>query len=257
MGKNTTYLIDLDGTMYCGNTLILGAKVFIDWLLEKNIPFLFLTNNATRTARQNVEHMERLGFQGIREEHFFTSAMASARYVAKESSLRKAFVIGMEGLREALLKEGFQIVEKNADFVFVGLDKNANYRRYSDALAQLLNGAQLIGTNFDRMIATSEGFDVGNGAIVHMLEYASGQTSPRIGKPYAPILELAMEAHGLTKEDVILIGDNLETDIRLGYEQDVRTIFVTTGVHHPSDMERLAIYADRVVDDLRELISEE
>ena len=256
MKNKKTYLIDLDGTMYCGNTLIEGAKVFIDWLLEKEIPFLFLTNNATRTARQNVEHMEKLGFQGIKEEHFFTSAMASARYVAKQSPLRKAFVIGMDGLKEALEKEGFTIVDRGADFVFVGLDKQADYRRYSDALGELLRGATLIGTNLYRIIATSEGFDVGNGSVVTMLEYASGQTSPRIGKPYAPILDLALEAFDLSKEYAVLIGDNLETDIRLGYEQKVETVFVTTGVHHEPDMERLHIYADRVVDDLRELIDE-
>ena len=254
MAGKRTYFLDLDGTMYRGDTLIEGAKAFIDWLLATSQSFLFLTNNATRTARQNVEHMERLGYQGIKEEHFFTSAMASARYVAKHSDKRKAFVIGMDGLKEALLQEGFTIVEKNADFVFVGLDKQADYRRYSDALKELLNGACLIGTNYDRIIATSEGYDVGNGSIVTMFEYASSQTSPRIGKPYAPILELALEQLHLQKEQVILIGDNLETDIRLGYEQAIETVLVTTGVHQRTDMERLHIFADHVVDDLRELI---
>lgn len=87
-----------------------------------------------------------------------------------------------------------------------------------------------------------------------MLEYASSQQSPRIGKPYAPILDLALEELQLKKEDVIIVGDNLETDIRLGFEQNVETVLVTTGVHKKEDMERLGIYADHVVDDLRELI---
>lgn len=254
MRKNKTFLLDLDGTMYCGNTLIEGAKVFVDWLLEQKQDFLFLTNNATRTAEQNVAHMEKMGYRGIEGRHFFTSAMASARYVAKQSSLRRVYVIGMDGLKEALETEGFQIVDCDADFVFVGLDKFADYRKYSDALSQLLSGAKLIGTNFDRIIATSEGFDVGNGSIVVMLEYASSQQSPRIGKPYAPILDLALEELQLKKEDVIIVGDNLETDIRLGFEQNVETVLVTTGVHKKEDMERLGIYADHVVDDLRELI---
>lgn len=249
-----TYLIDLDGTMYCGNTLLEGAKVFIDALLERGQPFLFLTNNATRTRAQNVAHMEAMGFRGILEEHFFTSAMASAAYVAKRSTKRRAFYIGMDGLREALREAGFTIVEEDADFVFVGLDKQADYRKYSRALQLLLKGAQLIGTNYDRIIATSEGFDVGNGSIVTMLEYASSQRSPKIGKPYAPMLELALERLSLKKDDVILIGDNLETDIRLGYDNGVESVFVTTGVHQRSDMERLQVFADRVVDDLRELL---
>ena len=73
MGCEKTYLLDLDGTMYCGDTLIEGARIFVDWLLASGRSFLFLTNNATRTARQNVAHMEKLGYRGIREEHFFTT----------------------------------------------------------------------------------------------------------------------------------------------------------------------------------------
>ena len=88
-----------------------------------------------------------------------------------------------------------------------------------------------------------------------MLEYASGQRSPKIGKPCAPILLLALEQLQLTKEDVVIVGDNLETDIALGASQGVETVLVTTGVHQRADMERLQIYADHVIDDLRELIT--
>ncbi len=252
--REKTYLLDLDGTMYCGDTPIEGAVRFVEWMLAQGQPFLFLTNNATRTAQENADHMQKLGYQGITPQHFFTSAMASARYVAEQSEKRRAFVIGMQGLREALCNEGFLLCEQDADFVFVGLDRNADYRRYSDALAQLLQGAKLIGTNDDRIIATSAGFDVGNGSVVAMLEYASGQRSPHIGKPHAPILELALRQLGLTKEEVVIVGDNLETDIALGVNQQVETVLVTSGVHRREDMARLGIYADRVVDDLRELI---
>ena len=101
---NKTCLIDLDGTMYCGDTLIEGAKRFIDWMLEHQHPFLFLTNNATRTRAENVAHMEKLGYRGIKPSHFFTSAMASAAYVAKQSHKRRAYVIGMAGAALMLSK---------------------------------------------------------------------------------------------------------------------------------------------------------
>ena len=230
MNMNKTCLIDLDGTMYCGDTLIPGAKIFIDWMLAQGHAFLFLTNNATRTRAENAAHMEKLGYRGILPSHFFTSAMASAAYVAKRSDRRRAYYIGMAGLEEALLEQGFELVKEQADFVFVGLDKTADYRRYSDALKQLLDGARLIGTNTDRLIATSQGFDIGNGSIVNMDK-----------------LQLA-------KEDVVVIGDNLETDIRLGFDHGVETVFVTSGVHQREDIARLGVYPDHVVDDLRELI---
>lgn len=82
--KNKVFLIDLDGTMYKGSTIIDGAKELIDYLIKNDRPFLFLTNNARRTGIQNVEHMEKMGFTGIRPEHFFTSAMAAAAHIAKK-----------------------------------------------------------------------------------------------------------------------------------------------------------------------------
>ncbi|MEG0329458.1 MAG: HAD-IIA family hydrolase [Longicatena sp.] len=249
-----TYLIDLDGTMYRGTQIIEGAKEFIDDLLARDEKFVFLTNNAKRTKAQNVEHMVKMGFKGIQEEHFFTSSMAAARYTAKNYDGRNAYYIGQDGLKEALCNEGFTISEEDVDFVFVGLDVEGNYEKYSKALGFLLQGAQLIGTNNDRLLAKPSGFNVGNGSIVAMFEYAIGKESPRIGKPYAPILEEALLYFGLTKEDVIVLGDNLETDILLGVHNGVETTFVTSGVHHVEDIEKLQIHPTNIVNDLRELI---
>lgn len=249
-----TYLIDLDGTMYRGSEIIPGAKEFIDALIEKKQRFVFLTNNAKRTKRQNVEHMEKMGFTGIKEEHFFTSSMAAAKYTAARYSGRNAYYIGQDGLKEALLENGFRICEENVDFVFVGLDIEGTYEKYSKALGFLLQGAELIGTNNDRLLAKPGGFNVGNGSIVAMFEYAIGKQSPKIGKPHAPILEEALKYFELNKEDCILLGDNLETDILLGVDNGVETTFVTSGVHHREDIERLGIQPTNIIDDLRELI---
>lgn len=249
-----TYLIDLDGTMYRGDQCIDGAIAFINYLLSNNISFLFVTNNATRTRKQNVEHMERLGFQGIKEEHFYTSSIAAAKYMKKHSQKRKAWFIGKKGLEEALIQEGFQITEDHPDFVFVGLDVEGSYDLYSKALRFLLNGAKLIGTNADRRLASNEGYIIGNGSVIKMLEYASGQVSEKIGKPYAPMLEGVLDYLQLSKEDVIIIGDNLETDIALGTQHGVETIFVTSGVHQKSDCEELQIFPTKRIENLKELI---
>ena len=249
-----TYLIDLDGTMYRGTEIIEGAKEFIDACIANNDHFVFLTNNAKRTKKQNVEHMVKMGFTGIKEEHFFTSSMAAARYVAGNYDGRNAYYIGQDGLQEALLESGFHITEEQVDFVFVGLDIEGSYEKYSKALRYLLNGAELIGTNNDRLLAQPGGFNIGNGSVVAMFEYAIGKESPKIGKPHAPILEEALKYFNIRKEDCILLGDNLETDILLGVDNDVETTFVTSGVHTREDVERLHIYPTNIVDDLRELI---
>lgn len=254
---NKTYLIDLDGTMYRGSEIIEGAKEFIDYLIQSEHPFCFLTNNAMRTKKQNVEHMEKMGFTGIKEENFFTSSMAAAKYIAKHNSGRKAWMIGQDGLKEALEDEGFTITKENADFMFVGLDRTATYEAYCEALDIVLRGAQLVGTNTDRLLAKPGGFQVGNGSIVHMFEYASGQQSPKLGKPYAPILEECLNYYRISKDEAIILGDNLETDILLGVENGVETIMVTSGVHDENDIERLHIKPDQVIHNVIDLIGKE
>lgn len=250
------YLIDLDGTMYRGTKQIEGANVFIEELQKRGATFYFLTNNSKRTKKQNVEHMEQLGFKNIKEEQFFTSAMAATCYAKKHMKGNRAYYIGEDGLHEALLENGFEICEDDVDLVFVGLDNQATYEKYSKALGYLINGAKLIGTNDDRMLPQPDGFKIGNGSIVHMFEYASGQTSPKIGKPHDVILEEALAYLGCEKKDVVLIGDNLETDILLGVRNDIETVFVTSGVHQEEDMKRLDIHPTRIVHDLRELLSD-
>ena len=118
----------------------------------------------------------------------------------------------------------------------------------------LLQGAKLIGTNKDRILAKPGGFEVGNGSIVAMFEYATHTQSPDIAKPSKTMLDLFLSYFHLHKDDVILIGDNLETDIRLGYENNVQTIFVETGVHTRNDIARLDIHPTWTVSNLMECL---
>lgn len=254
--KDKIFLIDLDGTMYRGDTIIEGAKQFIDYLIENDREFLFLTNNARRTGIQNVKHMEKMGFTGIRPEHFFTSSMAAAAHIAKKDAAHKRCnYIGEDGLKEALMQQGFTICEEDVDYLFVGLDINATYQTYSKALTHLLKGAKLVGTNSDRLLAKDDGFNVGNGSIVAMFEHATNQKSEKIGKPYEPILLEALSYLEKTKDECAIIGDNLETDIKLGVDYGVDTIFVISGVHTLEDSNKLGIEPTITISNLKELIS--
>jgi len=248
--------LDLDGTMYRGTQIMDGGADLMDALHRHHHPYLFLTNNSKRTKKQNAEHMLKMGYANIKEDDFYTSAMAAARYVHCHYTQRKAFYIGEDGLKEALSDQGFVLTEDHPDFVFIGLDQKADYQKYSKAVNALKNGAILIGTNHDRLLAQPNGFAVGNGSVVAMMEYASNQKSPCIGKPYVPILEGALSVTGLKKEDVLIVGDNLETDILLGKEHGVETAFVLGGVHSETDIKRLGIYPDRIIANLRELLVE-
>lgn len=251
-----TLFLDLDGTMYRGTQIMPGGKELIRALQEHKHPYLFLTNNSKRTRKQNALHMLQMGYENISENDFFTSAMAAAIYVRKHYHQRRAFVIGEDGLKEALIEQGFELCEEHSDFVFVGLDQTADYHKYSKAVNELRNGAKLIGTNHDRLLAQPGGFALGNGSVVAMLEYASNQKSPCIGKPYAPILKEALALRGLSKQEVLLVGDNLETDIQLGIAHGVETALVLGGVHDVKDIARLGIHPNRIYHNLKELLVE-
>lgn len=250
------YLIDLDGTMFRGTQACLGAIDWINLLHYKNIPFAFLTNNSSRTQQQACEHMVKMGFQNISPEHFFTSAMAASRYIAKYYAKRKVFAIGSEGLMNALSEMGFELVDQNADFVFVGMTAAGNVGLYSRALREIMKGAIFVGTNNDRRIPLDEGLCIGNGSVIALLEYASGIESIKIGKPYPPMMETALEYLGLQQSSCILVGDNLETDIMCGVQAGIDTVLVLGGVHGREDCDRLQVFPTRIVSGLQELIDE-
>lgn len=254
--KDKVFLLDLDGTMYAGTEIIPAAKRLIDRLHAAHRTYYFLTNNAMRTPGENARHMLDMGFEHIRPEQFFNSAMAAAMYAGSLHLGKTAWMIGQEGLRQALEHQGFEITEDHPDFLFVGLDRQADYREYSRGLRCLLDGAKLIGTNMDRILAAPDGFDIGNGSIVKMFEYASGQKSPAIGKPSALMLDLCLQHFGLKKDQIVLVGDNLETDIALGYNSHVESIFVESGVHTRKDLERFDVHPDAVIQSLDEIVPE-
>lgn len=251
---NDVYLIDLDGTIFSGTRCMLGSKEWISYLLQSQIPFVFLTNNSKRTPKQLVAFMKTIGFEGLSEKHFFTSAMATASYLQRNFSQRKVWYIGELGLEEALSQYGFTFVSDSPDFVVIGLNENANYALYSKAVNHIRNGAIFVATNTDRLLAKENGFVCGNGAIVHMLEYATCIESIKIGKPNPIMLKEALRYLNQEHSTPHIVGDNLETDIMLGIRAGVSSILVGGGVHTFEDIQRLQIQPTRYISNLLELL---
>ncbi len=251
---NKTLLIDLDGTMYRGNRVIPEAITFIQRLQKHHVPYVFVTNNATRTPKQNVDHMKSLGFTGIKPEAFFTSAMAAVAHMKRISKAEKVFCIGEAGLQEAVAQGGYQIDEEGAELVFVGLDRYADFSLYSRAARCLRhNHAMLVGTNGDRRVPDGDSFFIGNGAVLEMLQYASEVERINIGKPSSIMMEETLAYIGRQAGECIVLGDNLETDITFGKHNGVMTIMVTSGVHTRTDAERCKVQPDILIDSLDEL----
>ena len=163
-------------------------------------------------------------------------------------------MVGDEGLREALQNNGYELVNDQADLVFIGLDKEGTWEKYSLALRQVLAGAILVGTNNDRILLSEAGANCGNGSTVALMEYASSREAVKIGKPHAAIIEGALAYLGLGKDEVVIVGDNMETDILCGVQAGIETILVTTGVHDRQAAAAYSFAPDHIIEDLRELM---
>lgn len=246
------FLIDMDGVMYRGNQLIPGADRFIAELLERRIPFLFLTNNSQRTRRDVALKLRRMGID-VTDDHIFTCAMATARFLAQQKPHGTAYVIGEGGLLHALHHNGYSVVDHDPDYVVVGEGRAFNCEMIETATRLIEAGAKLIATNPDNNCPTSHGIRPGCGAIVAMLEAATGRKALSVGKPSPVMMRMARKQLGLASGSTTMIGDTMETDILGGVQMGYRTILVLSGGTSQDDLTQFAFRPDLIVDSVADL----
>jgi len=249
------FLIDMDGVIYRGKQLIPGADRFIAQLLDSGVPFAFLTNNSQRTRRDVAMKLVRMGIN-VDESHIFTCAMATARFLAAQKPRGTAFVIGEGGLLQALHTNGYAIVEDDPDYVVVGEGRTFNMEIVEHAVRLILRGSKLVATNIDPNCPTSQGLRPGCGAIVAMLETATGLKAFSVGKPSPVMMRAARKELGLATDETIMIGDTMETDILGGVSMGYRTVLVLTGSTQHDDLARYAYRPDLVIDSIKQMADE-
>ena len=231
MKKYAGYMIDLDGTIYRGKEKIPAAKRFIERLQEHDIPFLFVTNNSTQAPIKVVENLANNFDIHVKEENVYTSALATADYIADlNKDKRSVYVIGEVGLKQAILDKGFHFEETNPDYVVVGLDYDVTYHKFELATLAIKRGAKFIGTNADTNLPNERGLVPGAGSVIALVECSTQQKATYIGKPETIIMEEALERLGLPKDEVVMVGDNYMTDIKAGINFGIDTMLVYTGV---------------------------
>ncbi len=229
MKKYKGYLIDLDGTMYKGTEQIEAASDFVKRLREKGVPYLFVTNNSSRTPAQVAEKLRDFDIPA-EEELVFTTSLATANYIYERNQHASLYVIGEEGLHSALKEKGFSYRREDADYVVVGIDRELTYEKLAVACLAVRNGAKFISTNADIALPTERGFMPGNGSITSVIS-VSTQTKPTfIGKPESIIMEQALKVLGTSKEETLMVGDYYDTDILAGMNAGMDTLLVHTGV---------------------------
>lgn len=249
--KYKGYLIDLDGTMFRGEEIIDGAREFIDSLHHKTIPYVFITNNSTYSKEMILNKLNRLGIRAS-EQHILTSAMATAKMIKKSRKQARCFVIGEEGLARALKDENMILTDYECDYVIVGLDRQISYDKLAKACLLIRGGAQFIITNKDAAIPTEHGLLPGNGAIASTIEVSTGIKPVCVGKPEPIIMGEAVKMLGVPRQDVLMIGDNYETDITAGLKANMDTLMVLTGYSTVDDLKYVKNQPTYVRNNLKE-----
>lgn len=246
------FLIDMDGVIYKGMNPIQGAVDVINKLVDKNIPFLFVTNNSQKSRRDVAYKIQKMGMN-ITENHIFTCAMATARFLARQKPNGTVYAIGEGGLTLALHRNGYSIVEDNPDYVVVGEGRILNFESLEKATELVYKGAKLIATNSDVSCPTEHSIRPGCGAIVSMIEKATGKQAFSIGKPNGIMMRLARKEIGLATNETVMIGDTMYTDILGGVEMGYQTILVLSGGTKQEDLEQYAYQPNHMIDSIAQL----
>lgn len=244
-------LFDLDGTVYRGSEAIVGAAEFIGNL---KIPYLFVTNRGNRTPEMVAEHLSALGLN-CTAENVLTSAQVVAANLKAGTS---AYCIGEVGLTTALEQRGIKILgesQETPDAVIVSYDRKFSYDKISQALRFIGAGARFIATNDDPVISSEDGLIPEAGPLVAAIARATGKIPENMGKPNAPIMEIALERLGVSVENAAIVGDNLLTDILAGHNSGMKSVLILTGVSTREDVATAKLKPTWIVDDYHDFAS--
>lgn len=229
MRNYKAYCFDLDGTVYRGKEGIPSAITFIHSLQEQGIEPFYVTNNASKTREKLQEALRAVGIEA-KLDHIYSSALVTAKYIATNFAGKKVAMIGSEGLRSALLEADIVITEENPDVYVMGIDPTIDYGKLSKATIAIQNGATFIATNPDIKFPTEHGFVPANGSFARLVGEVAGVEPIYMGKPSPTMLEVLAKEHGFNKNEMVMIGDNYDTDIMCGLRFGCDTIHVNTGV---------------------------
>jgi len=237
------WLTDMDGVLIHEETALPGAKEFISRLREREVPFLVLTNNSIYTPRDLSARLESAGLS-VPEENIWTSALATATFLAKQSENRRAFVVGEAGLTTALYERGFVMTNDHPDVVVLGETRTYSFELLTQAIRLIEGGARFIATNPDVTGPSSDGPLPATGAVAAMITAATGKTPYYVGKPNPVMLRNGLNKIDAHSEETALIGDRMDTDILAGMESGLQTHLVLSGSTTREQIQQFAFRPD-------------
>ncbi len=247
------FICDMDGVIYHGNKILDGVADFVNWMIDNNKRFVFLTNSPEKTPHELSMKLERMGLT-VSADHFYTSAMATAAFLKSQKPNCTAYVVGEAALSKALYDQEIYMNDVNPDYVVVGETRTYSFEKLEKAVNLVRGGARLIGTNPDITGPTEKGIVPATGALISPIEIATGKRAYFVGKPNPVMLRHGIKKLDCHSEDIAFIGDRMDTDIIAGIESNVDTILVLSGVTTLQDIDKFPYRPKYVFSGVGEII---
>ncbi len=244
----------MDGVIYHGNRLLPGVAEFIDWLHKEDKKFLFLTNNSGYTPRELQQRLARMGLD-VSEDHFYTSALATAEFLKKQKPGCSVYAIGEAGLFKALYDAGVTMNDVNPDYVVIGEAKSYTLDTLIKATNLVVAGAKLIGANSDISGPIENGIMPACRALVAPIELATGKQAYFCGKPNPLMMRTGLNILGLHSGECVMVGDRMDTDVVSGMESGMSTILVLSGVSTLETVNTFAYRPTMILDGVGDIVT--
>ena len=248
-----TWLTDMDGVLVHEGHAIPGAEQFLARLQERGRRFLVLTNNSIYTPRDLRARLAASGLQ-VPEEAIWTSAMATAQFLADQAPQGSAYVIGEAGLTTALHEAGYTLTESDPDYVVLGETRTYSFEAITRAVRLVEGGARFIATNPDASGPSLEGKLPATGAIAALITRVTGREPYYVGKPNPMMFRSALNRIDAHSESTVMIGDRMDTDVVAGIEAGLETVLVLTGSTSREEVGRFPFRPSRILDSIADVV---
>ena len=247
------FICDMDGVIYHGNKVLPGVAEFIDWLNKEKKEYLFLTNNSGYTPCELKLKLARMGLE-VSEDHFYTSALATAAFLKEQSPGCSVYAIGEAGLLNALYEAGCTMNDINPDYVVVGEGRTYSLDTLTKATNLVLKGAKLIGANSDVTGPIENGIAPACRALIAPIEMATGTQAYFCGKPNPLMMRTGLKLLGCHSAEAVMVGDRMDTDIISGLETGMSTVLVLSGVSKRESVTKFGYRPTMILDGVGDIV---
>ena len=243
----------MDGVLVREEHALPGATEFLQRLVERERPFLVLTNNSIFTPRDLSARLARSGLS-VPEASIWTSALATASFLNNQLPGGSAYVIGEAGLTTPLHEVGYTLTDVDPDFVVLGETRTYSFTAITKAIRLILGGARFIATNPDVTGPSAEGPMPATGSVAAMITKATGREPYFVGKPNPMMFRSALNRIEAHSESTMMVGDRMDTDVVAGIEAGLRTFLVLSGSTRLADVESFPFRPTEILDSVQDLI---